>query len=72
MLDWLSETFFSLMHAILAVFTEPSSPNFFLARTMIGLIVIALVAYLLVFFRDRSMLSRIRQSLTSWLRSSRD
>ena len=60
------------MHAIPAVFTEPGSPSFFLTRAMIGLIAIALIVYLLVFFRDQPIVSRIRQSLANWLRSNRN
>lgn len=71
MLDWLSDTFFSLMHAFPAVFTEPNSPNFLLARAMVGLIIIALIAYLLVFRPYRPLLERLRQSLSKWRDASR-
>lgn len=71
MLDWLGDRFFSLIHAFPAVFTEPHSPNFFLTRAMIGLIVIALIAYLLVFRPYRPLLARIRQSLSHWHGRSR-
>jgi|GEM_PF-5454509 len=68
---WLSDTFFSLIQAVPAVFTEPGSPNFLLARVMIGLIVIALIAALLVFKPYRPLFERLRQSLSKWLGSPR-
>jgi len=71
MLHWLSDAFFNLMQAIPPVFTEPDSPNFFLARTMVGLIVIALIACLLVFRPYRRLFERVRQSLSKWLGPSR-
>lgn len=71
MLDWFGDTFFSLMHAFPAVFTEPNSPNFFLVRAMIGLIAIALIAYLLVFRPYRLLFDRLRQSLSKWHDASR-
>ncbi len=71
MQHWFSDTFFDLLHAFPAIFTAPNSPNFFLARAMIGLIAIALIACLLIFKPYRPPLVRARHWLSKWLKSSR-
>ncbi|NWG22881.1 MAG: hypothetical protein HXY30_00440 [Pseudorhodoplanes sp.] len=53
--------FFQMLDAVPAILTEPGSPNFHLARAMIGLIVIALIAYILAFLPYRRWGTWLRQ-----------
>jgi hypothetical protein len=53
----ISERFFAILASVPAVFTEPGSPNFMLVRAMFGLIVIALIVYLIAMRPFRSAIA---------------
>jgi hypothetical protein len=57
MLDWLIDQFFAFLKSFPALFTEEGSPNFLLARAMLGLILIVLLAYLITLPLFRSLVA---------------
>ena len=59
-----SEGFFAMLASVPAVFTEHGSANFMLVRAMFGLIVIALVVYLIAMRPFRSVIASCVQKVS--------
>jgi cbb3-type cytochrome oxidase subunit 1 len=45
MLDWISDTIWSIVTYVPAIFVDQNSPSFELVRAMFGLLFIALIVY---------------------------
>ena len=64
MLHRISEGFMAMLASVPAMFTEPGSPNFFMVRAMFGLIVIALIAYLIAMRPFRAAIASCVQKVS--------
>ena len=64
MFDRLIDYFLGIIEAVPAILTEPGSPNFHLARAIIALFVIALLAYMMAFLPYRRLGAWLRQLLS--------
>jgi len=64
MLHRISEGFFAILASVPAVFTEHGSPNFMLVRAMFGLIIIALIVYLIAMRPFRSAIAACVQKVS--------
>jgi hypothetical protein len=60
----ISEAFMAILASVPAAFTEPGSPNFMLVRAMFGLIVIALIVYLIAMRPFRSAIASCLQKVS--------
>jgi cbb3-type cytochrome oxidase subunit 1 len=60
MLDWLSDTIWSIVTYIPAIFVDQNSPSFELVRAMFGLLLIALIVYVI------AMMPRI--GIAAWMK----
>ena len=47
MLDWISDTIWSIVTYVPAIFVDQNSPSFELVRAMFGLLLIALIVYVI-------------------------
>jgi hypothetical protein len=47
MLDWISDTIWSIVTYVPAIFVDQNSPSFELVRAMFGLLFIALIVYVI-------------------------
>jgi hypothetical protein len=47
MLDWISDTIWSIVTYVPAIFVDQNSPSFEAVRAMFGLLLIALIVYLI-------------------------
>ncbi len=57
----LVDRFFAWLHAFPALFTEPGSPNFFLSRAMIGLVLAIAIVCLLAIIPYRRLINGVRR-----------
>lgn len=55
------DRFFEWLHAVPAVFTEPGSPNFFLSRAIIGLVLAIAIVCFLIALHYRRMFNTVRR-----------
>jgi hypothetical protein len=62
---WISDTIMAIVSYVPAMFVEPESPNFPLIRAMFGLILIALVVYLIAMTPLRSAVSHSMAKVTN-------
>jgi nitrate reductase gamma subunit len=66
MFEAFTDRFFQWLHAVPAIFTEHGSPNFFLSRAMIGLILIVAIVCALALLPYRRMFDGTRRLLSRW------
>ena len=57
MLDWISETIWTIVTFVPALFVSEDSPNFALIRAMFGLLLIVLIVYLVAMRPFRSAIA---------------
>jgi hypothetical protein len=55
------DRFFAWLHAVPAIFTEPGSPNFFLSRAIIGLVIAIAIFCLLAIIPYRRLFNSVRR-----------
>ena len=65
MLDWISDTMMAIVTAVPAMFVEQESPNFPLIRAMFGLILIAIVVYVIAMTPLRSAIAHSAAKVSS-------
>jgi cbb3-type cytochrome oxidase subunit 1 len=60
MLDWISDTIWSIVTYVPAIFVDQNSPSFELVRAMFGLLLIAVIVYAI------AMMPRL--GVAAWMR----
>jgi hypothetical protein len=62
---WISEIITAIVSYVPAMIVDPDSPNFALIRTMFGLILIAIIVYVIAMTPFRTVIARSMDKLSS-------
>ncbi len=65
MLDWISDTIMSIVTFVPALIVKPDSPTFELVRAMFGLLLIALIVYIIAMTPLRSAIGGLKNKVVS-------
>jgi hypothetical protein len=68
---WISEQLLAIVTFVPALFVSETSPNFMLIRVMFGLLLIALVVYLIAMRPFRSAIRQLANSVSGLVRRKR-
>jgi high-affinity Fe2+/Pb2+ permease len=68
---WISEQLLAIVTFVPALFVSEASPNFMLIRVMFGLLLIALVVYLIAMRPFRSAIRQLASTVSGLVRKKR-